>query len=621
MSRRIEVELTSERGDGSWTWRAAGARQPKGTLDGNLLPSGATVGQVLRADADFDVDGVTIVAVLPPAAKKRNEAERIELIAPVRRDDELVTANLVSGSKTDRGDRRDRRDRGDRGDRGDRPARPGGDRNKRGGPGERTGPGERRPQGTGGERRPQGAPGERGPQGAGEQRRSERPPRTEGGDRPPRTERRPARPPRPEEPQKPKPKRLRAGRAHQQAVLAELPPEHRPIAEQVLRGDIPAVRQAIEKENEGRAARGEAPIDGRELLAIAEKLRPRLRTADWHDRAEAALADVDELDLRDLRSVVVAADSAARDDETRALAAQLREALARRVEHAQSEWVHELESTLAEGRVVRALRISSRPPKAGAILKPELMARLTAAAGAALSAEAPSERWAIVLDAITFSPVRLAVRPQSLPETPSEELLATIRKVSTRVPDIAAAFGIEPTKPPRTRPPRGKAKPGAPKEPKPIPAPPAREVAEAPAAPAAPAPLPATEATPEAPADTAAEPVAEAATEVAPEPAAEPAPEVSAEPAAETAPEAEPVAEAPAEEPAAETVPVPEAQVEPEAVADLPAPPDVERELVAEMPTAPEPGPVPEAEVHDEEPHADVEAPAAEAPEQDGSTE
>src|SRR5918992_804670 len=66
MPRRIEVELTSARDDGSWTWRAAGARQPKGVLDGSLLPGGAKVGDVLRADAEFDVDGITVVAVLPP---------------------------------------------------------------------------------------------------------------------------------------------------------------------------------------------------------------------------------------------------------------------------------------------------------------------------------------------------------------------------------------------------------------------------------------------------------------------------------------------------------------------------------------------------------------------------
>ena len=46
MSRRIEVELTSQRDDGTWTWRAAGAKQPKGSLDGTLLYDGASVGDV-----------------------------------------------------------------------------------------------------------------------------------------------------------------------------------------------------------------------------------------------------------------------------------------------------------------------------------------------------------------------------------------------------------------------------------------------------------------------------------------------------------------------------------------------------------------------------------------------
>ena len=41
MSRRMEIELTSDRGDGSWTWRAAGAKQPKGVVDAGLVPDGA----------------------------------------------------------------------------------------------------------------------------------------------------------------------------------------------------------------------------------------------------------------------------------------------------------------------------------------------------------------------------------------------------------------------------------------------------------------------------------------------------------------------------------------------------------------------------------------------------
>ena len=67
MSRRIEVELTSTREDGTWTWRAAGAKQPKGELDGGLLYRDAKVGDVVRADADFLIDGIVVTAVLPPA--------------------------------------------------------------------------------------------------------------------------------------------------------------------------------------------------------------------------------------------------------------------------------------------------------------------------------------------------------------------------------------------------------------------------------------------------------------------------------------------------------------------------------------------------------------------------
>ena len=57
MSRRLEIELTSTRPDGSWTWRAAGAKQPKGDLDGALLPEGTEVGAVLRVEGFACPDG------------------------------------------------------------------------------------------------------------------------------------------------------------------------------------------------------------------------------------------------------------------------------------------------------------------------------------------------------------------------------------------------------------------------------------------------------------------------------------------------------------------------------------------------------------------------------------
>src|SRR4051794_20562412 len=162
MSRRIEVELTSAREDGSWTWRAAGAREPRGVVASDLLPTGAKVGDVMRAEADFDLDGVTITSIAAKQEKKRNEAERIEIIGPPPRDDQLVTSTLTSRPS---GERRERRPRSDRGERGDR------DRGDRG---------DRRPRSDRGER-PDGRPPSR----------SSRPPRAGGdaGERPDRGER------------------------------------------------------------------------------------------------------------------------------------------------------------------------------------------------------------------------------------------------------------------------------------------------------------------------------------------------------------------------------------------------------------------------------------------------
>src|ERR1700686_2591263 len=133
MARRIDIELTSARPDGSWTWRAAGALKPRGVLEGSLLYDGAKAGDVVRADAEFEVEGITIVGVLPPKEKKRSEPERLEGVGPPRGPPPGVTASLTS-----RPDHR--RDRGDGPGAGGRPPRRDGDGAPRRG-GERTGQG------------------------------------------------------------------------------------------------------------------------------------------------------------------------------------------------------------------------------------------------------------------------------------------------------------------------------------------------------------------------------------------------------------------------------------------------------------------------------------------------
>src|SRR3954467_11710123 len=117
MSRRIDIELTSSRDDGTWTWRAAGAKQPKGVLDADLLYPGAKTGDVVRAEAEFEIDGITVISVMPPKAK-RSEPERLEIIGPPRPPTPGVTSSLVPKSERPRS--RDRGERGPRPDRGER---------------------------------------------------------------------------------------------------------------------------------------------------------------------------------------------------------------------------------------------------------------------------------------------------------------------------------------------------------------------------------------------------------------------------------------------------------------------------------------------------------------------
>ncbi len=408
MSHRIEVELTSTREDGTWTWRAAGARQPKGVLEGSLLPADAKIGNVLRVEADFDVDGILVTAVLPSKGA-RPEPQLLEVLGTRRDDEPLVTQTLAPKGRG--GDRR----RGDDKRRGKR---------REGSSGEDAG--KRRERDRVRDRdRDRGPRSERDPgEAAGAERRRERTRKP----RPPKAD------------PKPKAKRLRPGRTHRNEVLAELPDEHKVIAEQVLRGGIPGVRQAIEKQNEENQAQGRPLVDPAALESLAEKLLPGLRTAEWRDRADAALADLDELDLRDLRSVVNAADAAARDDETRQLAEQLRVGLTTRLEREQATWLAEIAKALEDGRAVGALRLSSRPPKAGSPIPTDLAERLATAASESLTSDTTSDRFAIVLDALAYSPVRTKVKAIGMPAEPSDELRAAVAKLASRLPQIAEQF-------------------------------------------------------------------------------------------------------------------------------------------------------------------------------------
>ena len=417
MSKRIDIELTSNRGDGTWTWRAAGAKTPKGALNGAILDAGAKVGDTVKVEAEFDLDGVDILSVVK-VKEKSYRGNLLEIIGS-NKEFQPVTQKLAEKGK----DRKPRKD-------GDRKPRRDGDK---------------------------------------------RPPR-EGADAEKSGDRRPRRPSftaPPELPKRPAAKRLKPRRKHRSAVLDTLPIEQRGVAERALIGGIKAVRDAVKEQNDALKKEGkpEIPADG--LISMAQELLPKLRVAEWLDKAEAAKADILTLDLRDLRQVVVGADDpmVVRDETTRALATELKAALKSRQETEQIQWLEDIKSAIAVSRVIRALKMSSEPPKAGQPFPAELGAQLAAAASTAISSETAPDRFCAVLEAIAFSPVRGQVKLATVPANPNETVLATVKRVAPLVPQIAALFGVvvapgvsshRPLRP--TRPTRPKAKP-APKAP------------------------------------------------------------------------------------------------------------------------------------------------------------
>jgi hypothetical protein len=493
VARRLEIELTSARSDGTWTWRAAGALNPRGLLDASLLYEGAKVGDVVRAEAEFSLEGIAVIAVEPPRPPESPNPNVIALsgrpVAPGVTSDFAADRRPSRGRANGRparpgeagkvvvgeedGARRERL-RGEppqhqkspddleaRRDRRTRPARPGarpnGGLHRAGGPPQRPdrlalgpkgvptaaahaaeggpAPADGRPR-HGHEVMPAGAATSqvRAPLGRARGAAAKDTHSAGEGPRPgPRSAR--------------QGRRLSPGNVHRNALLESLPPEHRPIAQQLMRGGIPAVRTALyfEREKARQEGRPEPSTEG--VLAIAESLVNRVKAAEWHDRAEAAVRAGDELLTRDLRSLVTSSD-VARDEAARELAATLREMLERRVEAARKAWASELEHLLEQAQVAQALHLSARPPDASARLPAELAVRLRDAAGEALSPELAPRRWLRLLVAVSESPVRRAVKPKGLPANLSPELLEAARQQCGRVPGLAPLLGISVPPPP-----------------------------------------------------------------------------------------------------------------------------------------------------------------------------
>ena len=366
MSSRIEIEITSEIDDQQYTWRALGAREPKGTIKKSLLPAKIKIGDEFRVEADFLIDGIEILRVLPKRDERKGQ-ETIEILGS-RNENYGVTTQLVK-KKRNKKNSRSRKNQKQNTQKTSKDQRPKRDAAKK-----------------------------------------------------PRQSRSPQRG-----------KRLKAKRSHRNSVIDNLPDLHKPLAREVLSRGIPNLRKTL---NNMELPQG---FDV-EILQYAEKINKQLKTAEWRDRADAVLKSAKDIDLRDFRSVVAAGGQWAKSDELSSIQSQLETSLRERIDFEHQQWLSEIKKAIEDGKSVRALNLSSHPPKPGTPLPENLMGPLVDLANNSLDSDTASHRWSVVVQAVAFSPVRLKVVPKGIPERISDELVATIKKLSDRIPNISGLF-------------------------------------------------------------------------------------------------------------------------------------------------------------------------------------
>lgn len=398
MSRRIEIEITSLNGEVA-TWRAAGAKLPKGSLKASLVPGGPVVGNVYRADIEQMMEGMEVLAVMAPktASPLDPRNERLTIIAPEKSGPDVVVTYAPKGKG---GPRRD------------------GDRER----------GPRRD----GDKRPGARPGAK-PAASGE--RPARGPRTERSGRPERGAT-PGAPP--------------MTTTHRNALLATLSPEQLPVAEQLLRGGMPAVRTAVAEQNKNATAQGRPTIDPATIDRIAEDLLGKTNLALFKDKAAGAIGAGRELRLRDLRAVVTSAKTITLDDEARAQLKELQTALTARLDHLRTQWNEKLDAAIKSKNVKEALTLVARPPDMSTRVSAEMATQIVAMVSESLTSETEPTLWKEIITLTVDTSIRRNVKPVGIPADESCKALAITN--AGAIPELAKLLGMKvPPPPPPTK--------------------------------------------------------------------------------------------------------------------------------------------------------------------------
>ncbi len=240
---------------------------------------------------------------------------------------------------------------------------------------------------------------------------------------------------------------------YRNALLATLSPEQLPVAEQLLRGGMPAVRAAVAEQNKNATAQGRPTIDATTIDRIAEELLGKTNLALWRDRAAGAIGAGRELRLRDLRAVVTSAKTVSLDVESRAQLKELQASLTTRLDTLRTQWNEKLEAALTSKNVPEALRLVARPPDMSTRVSADVAARVVAMTSEVLSAEQDGAQWRQIVTLAAETSIRRNVKPQGIPDDDESRVVAL--KNAGAIPELAKLLGMKvPPPPPPTRAPR-----------------------------------------------------------------------------------------------------------------------------------------------------------------------
>ncbi len=398
MANHIEIEITSKRNDGSFTWRAKGAKEPRGVVDPNIVGSDAVVGEVFKAEFESWLDGVQIVSAIK-SSKKIESLSDIEILGP-RQFKAGVTATLVAKKQQTKA-RKPRTNKDD-------PER---DHSQKR---------EHRTNNVLGNNRDNSRDKAR----DGSRERS--------------NDKRIA--------NRHKPEPIVVGTFHRDRLMFSLEIQERPIADYLFDGGLPAVREAIANQQKEAKEKNLPPIIETPLLAIAERLMPQIRNALWRDRADAILK-LERVTLKDLRSLIVSAHPC--DEEERKIVTELKKRLSKKISDVGASWQGQVKSFTESGKLKEALELSAKSPDHSVSLDNQVAELLASKVSAALNKDLNPTEWIELVEAASQAPIRKLIKPASVPEDATGEVERTSKKLAGLVPQLAQIIGLKIPPPPR----------------------------------------------------------------------------------------------------------------------------------------------------------------------------